>query len=184
MKDQLTLLKKTYSMSETTTQEGRLNTFLNSTVVDLFTTQYFHELDNCFIYKFFATWAGTKGYEGAHKWYQHQSEEELSHANKIRDFLTDAGVYFSIQDIPITPIEIQEYKDLFKAALLRETQTTDSINNIMYQCGVEKQLLAQEFMNQLLYNQLSEEEEARTRYQISLHTEDSIVADMQINELN
>lgn len=170
-------------MSDLTKKEGRLDTFLNSTVVDLFTEQYFHELDNCFIYKSFASWAAVKGYTGAHKWFSHQTEEELSHANKIRDFLTDAGVYFLAQEVPITVIDIEVYRDLFKEALLRETLTTDKINNIMYLCGVEKQLLAQEFMNQLLYNQLSEEEEARTRYQISLRTEDSILADHHIGDL-
>ena len=164
-------------------KEGRLDTFLSSVVVDLFTEQYFHEIDNAFIYKFFSSWAAIKGFVGAKKWFQHQYEEELSHANKIRDFLTDAGVYFSLENVPITTIDVEEYSDVFKAALIRETETTDSINRIMVICGTEKQLLAQEFMNQLLYNQLSEEEEARTRYQISIRATDAILADHQIGDL-
>jgi len=163
--------------------EGRLNTFLSKEVIDMFTEQYFHELDNCFIYKFFSTWAAVKGYTGAKKWFQHQSEEEFDHANKIRNFLTDAGVHFSLINIPITSFDVTEYSDLFKVAMIRETKTTDSINNIMDLCGKCKQLLAQEFMNQLLYNQLSEEEEARTRYQISINTTDPIIADLKISEL-
>lgn len=170
-------------MNDEIKKEGRLDTFLNSTIVDLFTEQYLHELDNAFTYKFFSSWAAIKGFTGAKKWFQHQYEEELSHANKIRDFLTDAGVYFSLENVPVEAVDIEVYSDLFKQALIRETTTTDSINRIMVICGKESQLLAQEFMNVLLYNQLAEEEEARTRYQISIRTQDNILADHQIGDL-
>lgn len=164
-------------------QNNRLNTFLNERIVQTFTMQYFHELDNAFIYQFFSTWAHTKGFPGAKKWFNHQYKEELKHANSIRDFLSDAGIYFSLETLPLTNIEINNYGDLFKEALLRETKTTDKINEIMSICATEKQFLAQEFMNRLLYNQLSEEEEARMRYQISLNTTDNILADHQIGDL-
>lgn len=169
-------------MSEQTVT-GRLDSFLNEDIIDLFITQYLHELENAFIYKAFSSWAAVRGYTGAKAWFQHQMEEEMSHANKVRDFLTDAGVNFSIASIPVEKTEVTEYKDMFHIGLLRETATTDSINNIMVICGQQKQLLAQEFMNQLLYNQLSEEEEARTRYQICLNTNDMILADLKIKQL-
>lgn len=170
-------------MSEQTIT-GRLDSFLNEDIIDLFIGQYLHELENAFIYKAFSSWAAVRGYTGAKAWFAHQTEEEMSHANKVRDFLTDAGVNFSLIDVPIEKREITEYKDIFHIALVRETMTTDKINNIMFICGQQKQLLAQEFMNQLLYNQLSEEEEARTRYQICLNTTDTIIADLKIAELS
>lgn len=162
----------------------RMNSFLNEEIVELFIQQYLHELDNAYLYKYFSTWAAVNGYPGATKWFQHQNVEELTHAEKIISFLTDAGVYFQIKSIPLTVKDITEYNILFEAALKRETETTDNINTIIVTCGKQNQLLAQEFMNQLLYNQLSEEEEARARYKICMNASDNLIKDHIIEDLN
>lgn len=164
-------------------ESSRSQTFLTDTVAEAIARQQLHELDNAFTYQAFAGWARAKGYPGAEKWFKHQSEEEFKHANSIHEFLTKAGVHYAIPQIPLSEITLDSHTELFSQAVVIETKTTDKLNMLMSVCATEKQFLAQEFINNLLYNQLDEEYEARTRHNICVKAENAIIADMYINAL-
>lgn len=160
----------------------RQTTHLSESISDLLIEQYQHEIKNEQAYKQFSTWAHINGFPGAAKWYHDQANEENLHAETIYNFLKESGITFNLTTIEFYQIEINEYVDLFKNGLEIEIKTTISLNNIFSMCGEEKLFIAQEFVNKLLYEQLAEENEARTRLAVVLNG-DVLVADHIISDL-
>lgn len=160
----------------------RQNTHLSESISNLLIEQYQHEMKNQQVYKQFSTWGHINGFPGAEKWYIGQAEEEQHHAEAIFNFLRDSGITFNLTTIEFYQIEINEYVDLFKNGLEIEVKTTNALNDIFFACGEEKLFIAQEFVNRLLYEQLAEENEARTRLAIVLNG-DILVADHVISDL-
>lgn len=160
----------------------RINSILTESITDLLIAQYEHELRNHELYRYFSSWAHVNGFPGATKWFHGQAKEEAAHAKSIYEFLRDSGVTFSLTQIDYKDVEVQKYEDLYRLGLDAEISTTESLNKIFEECGNQKSFIAQEFVNRLLYNQLSEETEARHRLAI-VSNGDPLIADHIITDL-
>ena len=111
-------------------------------------------------------------------------EEELSHAKKIIDFCTNAGVELNFEQID--KIDLSESFDpvkLMTKYLDLEIETTESIRRLCKQALVDSDFISFNFLNDFIKDQLSEENEAQTRLQIFLNAKDWIVADIAVGKL-
>ncbi len=71
---------------------NREQTFVSDALSKMLIKQIMHEQTNANIYGVMSNYFDSIGLENCHKWFVHQREEELGHAQKIIDFCTSAGV--------------------------------------------------------------------------------------------
>jgi ferritin len=143
-----------------------------------------HEQTNANIYGVMSNYFDSIGLENCHKWFAHQREEELGHAQKIIDFCTSAGVDLCFESVKA--IDLSDMLDpvkLMKHYLDLEIETTESIRLLCKQALVDSDFISFNFLNDFIKDQLSEENEAQTRLQIFYNTKDWIVADHAIGDL-
>lgn len=163
---------------------NRKETFVSDALSAMLITQIKHEQTNANTYGIISNYFGSIGLESCHKWFSHQMEEELSHAKKIIDFCTNAGVELNFEQID--KIDLSESFDpvkLMTKYLDLEIETTESIRRLCKQALVDSDFISFNFLNDFIKDQLSEESEAQTRLQIFLNAKDWIVADIAVGKL-
>jgi len=164
---------------------NRNQTFVSDKLTEMLMIQIQHEQNNANIYGTISNYFDSIGLEQCHKWFTHQRQEELEHAQKLIDFSTAAGVELNLIGIDKTDLsEILDPVKLMQKYLDLEIETTDSIRNLCKQSLEDNDFVSFNFLNGFIAAQLSEENEAQTRLQIFLNTKDWIVADMAVGELD
>ena len=163
---------------------NREQTFVSYALSKMLIKQIMHEQTNANIYGVMSNYFDSIGLENCHKWFVHQREEELGHAQKIIDFCTSAGVDLCFESVKA--IDLSDMLDpvkLIKHYLDLEIETTESIRLLCKQALVDSDFISFNFLNDFIKDQLSEENEAQTRLQIFYNTKDWIVADHAIGDL-
>lgn len=163
---------------------NREQTFVSDALSKMLIKQIMHEQTNANIYGVMSNYFESIGLENCHKWFDHQREEELGHAQKIIDFCTSAGVDLCFESVKA--IDLSDMLDpvkLMKHYLDLEIETTESIKLLCKQALVDSDFISFNFLNDFIKDQLSEENEAQTRLQIFYNTKDWIAADNAIGDL-
>ena len=163
---------------------NREQTFVSDALSKMLIKQIMHEQTNANIYGVMSNYFDSIGLENCHKWFTHQREEELGHAQKIIDFCTSAGVDLCFESVKA--IDLSDMLDpvkLMKHYLDLEIETTESIKLLCKQALVDSDFISFNFLNDFIKDQLSEENEAHTRLQIFYNTKDWIVADHAVGDL-
>ena len=164
---------------------NRSQTFVSDKLSEMLMMQIKHEQNNANIYCTISNYFGSIGLEQCHKWFTHQRQEELEHAQKLIDFSTAAGIELNFSGIDKTDLsDILDPVKLMQKYLDLEIETTDSIKKLCRQALDDDDFVSFNFLNGFIAAQLSEENEAQTRLQIFLNTKDWIVADMAVGELD
>lgn len=163
---------------------NREQTFISDALSKMLIKQIMHEQTNANIYGVMSNYFDSIGLEKCHKWFAHQREEELGHAQKIIDFCTSAGVDLYFESVKA--IDLSDMLDpvkLMKHYLDLEIETTESIRLLCKQALVDSDFISFNFLNDFIKDQLSEENEAQTRLQIFYNTKDWVVADRTVGNL-
>ena len=164
---------------------NRNQTFVSDKLAEMLMMQIRHEQNNANIYTTISNYFGSIGLEQCHKWFSHQRQEELEHAQKLIDFSTKAGIELDLTSIDKTDLsDILDPVKLMQKYLDLEISTTDSIRKLCRQALDDNDFVTFHFLNGFIADQLSEENEAQTRLQIFLNTKDWVVADMAVGELD
>ena len=163
---------------------NREQTFVSDALSKMLIKQIMHEQTNANIYGVMSNYFDSIGLESCHKWFVHQREEELGHAQKIIDYCTSAGVDLCFESVKAVDLsDMLDPVKLMKHYLDLEIETTESIRLLCKQSLVDSDFISFNFLNDFIKDQLSEENEAQTRLQIFYNTKDWITADRSVGNL-
>lgn len=94
---------------------------------------------------------------GISRWFHAQSDEELVHAQKFMDHMTDRDSHPKIETIEAPNLTIDSVLDAFKAALAHEQKVSESIRNLYRLAQEEGDIDSIPLLNWFISEQLEEE---------------------------
>jgi len=98
--------------------------------------------------------------EGLAHYFRVQSKEELMHADKMFDYLTDVSGVVILQTIPAPPSVFADAEDVFAKALEHEKEVTASIFAIAKVANEENDFATKNFLQWFINEQVEEESSA------------------------
>jgi len=110
---------------------------LSKTLEGAINDQIRDELYSSYLYLSMSAYFETNNMPGSARWMRLQSEEELSHAKKLFDYMNDRGSRVVLQGIEQPPAEFASTLDIFEKALAHEQKVTGLINTI-YELAVKE----------------------------------------------
>ncbi|MEC5395662.1 ferritin [Bergeyella sp. RCAD1439] len=112
------------------------------------------------LYLSMSAWFSAKDLEGIANYFRIQSKEELMHADKMFDYLSDVGGDIVIGAIPQPPHEFAGEEEVFQQALEHEKLVTQSIFNIVKAANEEGDFATTSFLQWFVNEQVEEESSA------------------------
>ncbi len=169
--------------------DKRKESYLARDVADLIIQQIGLELNNQYLYYNFGVWYDIHSYFGQAAYMYHRAREEQDHAQWCIDYLVQADFLFSIPGTDAYYIDIYKGKKELKVrdphdeVLIREVETTRSINNIRALAGETNDYITQHWLRRLLLEQAEEEELSHTALDIFDHTDDPLIVDKYFKDV-
>lgn len=130
---------------------------LNSKVLDLLNKQIDIELGNAAFYRQLSTVANKLGFLNTEKFLKNQYEDELTHFNKLIEYIVDRNCDPVITQIVTPAKEAKSLEEIFTLALKREIETTTEIKAIRQAAINKDDQLTEVFLNSLVLEQIEEE---------------------------
>lgn len=168
---------------------ARKESYLARDVADLLIEQIGLELNNQYLYHNFGIWCDINSLFGQAEYFYHRAAEEREHAQWIIGYLTQADYLFSIPGTDAHYIDIYKgkaklsIKDPHDEVLIREIETTRSINNIKAVADETRDYITSHWLRQLLLEQAEEEELSHTALDIFEHTDDPLIVDKYFKDV-
>ena len=133
---------------------------LSQSIQDAINEQVKNEFYSAYFYLSMSAFFESKGLPGFAKWMRVQYDEEVVHALKLFDFITDRGgrpVLFGIEQ---PPGDFQTPLDVFQRALAHEQKVTALINNLYALALKENDYATQVLLQWFISEQVEEEKSA------------------------
>ncbi len=115
------------------------------------------EIYSAYFYLGMAAYAGAAGMKGVANWFTAQVKEELSHAQKIYDYVSQQGVRVALDAIEEPPQDFLSIIDLFEKTLEHEKKVTAMINDLVVLAVEEKDGETEKFLQWFVKEQIEEE---------------------------
>ncbi|MDO4225393.1 MAG: ferritin [Bergeyella zoohelcum] len=112
------------------------------------------------LYLSMSAWFKAKDLDGIANYFRVQSKEELTHADKMFDYLADVGGEIEIQAIEKPEHNFENGLAVFEQALAHEQLVTKSIFNIMKAANEESDFATMSFLQWFVNEQVEEESSA------------------------
>lgn len=109
-----------------------------------------------------ASWLEAQGLSGTSSFMYKQSEEERFHMLKLIKFVNERGGRAIIPAFDQPESNFQALVNIFELLLSHEIQVTESINDLVEVCLINKDYTTHNFIQWYLAEQLEEEAQART----------------------
>lgn len=119
------------------------------------------ELYSAYLYLSMSSYASFSGLRGAANWFWVQAQEEMTHAQKLYDYVNSQGTRALLAGIDAPPTEFDSLKDLYEQALEHEQKVTALINDLVNLAKDEKDHATEIFLQWFVTEQVEEEENAR-----------------------
>jgi ferritin len=130
---------------------------LSGTIEKALNDQLNMELSSSYAYLGMAAWFSSGPFTGFAKWMQMQSKEEVEHAQKFFEYLTDRGGKVVLEAIPQPKGDFSSPLEAFKASLGHEQKVSASICKIYEMAHTEKDYPTMSFLKWFLDEQVEEE---------------------------
>lgn len=130
---------------------------LSSTIEKALNDQITLELASSYAYLGMAAHFESTPYSGFAKWMKLQSEEELEHADKFFEYVSDRAGKISLGAIPAPKCEYSAPGDAFRASLGHEQKVSAAISAIYEMAQNEKDYATMSFLKWFLDEQVEEE---------------------------
>ncbi len=130
---------------------------LSEKLASEFNTQLGREFYSGYFYLAMAAWFEDNSLEGFANWMRVQSQEELSHAMIMYNFLLEAGAKVDLPAIEKPPANFESPLDVVKRGLAHEKVVSSSIYKLMDIAVAEKNHAVCSFLNWFVDEQLEEE---------------------------
>lgn len=118
------------------------------------------EIYSSYLYLGMASYANEIGLVGIANWFTVQVQEELSHAQKMYNYVNQQGGRVMLESIDKPPQEFKSATDLFKSTLEHEQKVTALINDLLSLARAEKDNATEIFMQWFVTEQVEEESNA------------------------
>lgn len=118
------------------------------------------EMYSAYLYLSMSSQASHDGLPGVANWFYCQAKEEMSHAEKIYNYVNSQGERVVLAAIDQPPTEFESATAMFEAALEHEKKVTGMINNLANQAVTEKDHATGIFLQWFVTEQVEEEEHA------------------------
>lgn len=129
-------------------------------IVELLNQQITHEQYAAQYYLSMSAWFSGRDLDGIANYFRVQSKEELMHADKIFDYLTDVGGEIVMGEISKPPHDFSNATEIFEKALEHEKKVTASIFNIVKNANDEGDFATVSFLQWFINEQVEEEASA------------------------
>lgn len=133
---------------------------INTNVQEAINSQIQKETYSAYLYLAMAADCEAKNLKGFSNWLRVQYEEELSHAMKLFDYLSERGGQVSLREIQAPPAEFGTPLQLFEKVLAHEQYVTASINELYEIALANKDYATQVFLQWFITEQVEEEASA------------------------
>lgn len=110
-----------------------------------------------YLYLSMSAWFDSVDLPGAANWMRVQYQEELSHGEKMFDYIMERDGRAQIQAIQKPPAEWEAPIDAFKAAYAHEQKVTGLIGNLVEVAREEKDYATEVFLQWFINEQVEEE---------------------------
>lgn len=120
------------------------------------------ELYSAYLYLSMVAYLESVNLPGFANWMRVQTQEELTHAMKIYDYVNDRGGKVSLKSIAQPPAEWDSPLAAFQAAYKHEQKVTGLINDLVNLAIEEKDHAANMFLQWFVNEQVEEEKSAET----------------------
>lgn len=118
-----------------------------------------YEYESAYIYKAMAQYFSKKGLNGFKNFFDKQAIEEVEHAQKMIDYVTERG-----NDVKLVPfgqdakLEFNALREIIEDALHHEEEVTSRLNELMKQAKAEEDYATEQFLSWYVSEQVEEED--------------------------
>lgn len=133
---------------------------LSKKMQDAMNDQVKNELNSGYQYLAMAAYLETKGLPGAAHWMRAQAQEELAHAMRFYDFITDRNGRVVLQALPAPSPDYASPLECFQQAYANEQKVTASIIQLYELSMQEREYVSHAFLQAFLTEQIEEEKTA------------------------
>jgi len=130
---------------------------LSEKLVDAINDQIQYEYYSAFIYKAMQAYFEDEDLPGMANWMDIQFQEEMSHAEKMFQFVCEAGARVELKGIDAPLKEDSSPLEAFEVSLEHEQSVTSRIGDLMELAQQEKNHAAQIFLHWFVTEQVEEE---------------------------
>lgn len=118
------------------------------------------EVFSAYLYQSMGAYAAYKGLKGFASWFQVQVQEELSHAQKIYNYVMDQGERVILKAINQPETDFESPLQLFEKTLEHEKLVTASITSLAKLAQSESDFATSSFLQWFITEQVEEEASA------------------------
>ncbi len=136
---------------------------LSQTILTAMNNQIKYEFQAAFLYLSIAAYLESLDLPGAAAAMRQQSDEEMEHAMKFFNYITDRNSRVTLQALEQPQTDFASPLAAFEGALAHEQKVTGLINNIYAAAVQEKDFASQQFLDWFVSEQVEEEKTASLR---------------------
>ncbi len=130
---------------------------LPKAVQDAINDQINAELNSAYLYLSMSAYCTAANWTGSARWMRIQTQEELSHAMKLFDYVADRGGRATLRPLSQPPTEFKSFHNIFQQVLEHEQEVTKKIHRL-YELAVKENDYATQVMLQWFITEQVEEE--------------------------
>ncbi|GAA1184441.1 ferritin [Nesterenkonia xinjiangensis] len=130
---------------------------LTGTLEEAFNEQVTLELEASLVYRQLGIEMDMLDLPGLASWFRAQADEEVVHANKFIDHMTDRGAHPRIRAVPAVAAQAETVLEAFEASLAHEEKVSESIRNLYRLAQQEGDIDALPLLSWFIDEQLEEE---------------------------
>jgi len=119
------------------------------------------EFYSAYLYLSMAAWFDARGLQGFSNWMKIQAREELTHGDKIFDYISERDGDISLAAIDAPPGDWESPLTAFKNVLEHEQKVTSMINSLVSLSRREEDYATENFLQWFVNEQVEEESTAR-----------------------
>ena len=131
---------------------------MSKKMVDAINEQIKNEFYSAYMYLAMSAWLADLGLPGFAGWMRIQAKEEVTHANKMYDYVLTRGGKIELKTIDAPPAAWKNPLDVMQAGLTHEQFVTRCINEMSDLAVKEKDHATQIFLSWYVTEQVEEEE--------------------------
>ena len=130
---------------------------LSKAIQDAINDQINAELNSAYLYLSMSAYCSAANWTGSARWMRVQSQEELSHAIKLFDYITDRGGRATLRPLSQPTTDFKSLHAVFQQVLEHEQGVTKKIHKL-YELAVKENDYATQVMLQWFVTEQVEEE--------------------------
>jgi ferritin len=130
---------------------------MNDRIAKSINHQINREIYSAYFYLGMAAYATSIGMNGVANWFNAQVKEELFHAQKMYDYVSQGGAKVGLEAIEEPPQDFSSVADLFTKTLAHEKNVTAMINDLVALAAEEKDEETGKFLQWFVKEQMEEE---------------------------